>query len=66
VAGKSGWDYEAKLEGNQFLVTTTKMLHGAKRKLNFRGYIIGRRIVMTLTHKDDMPLTGDLVSIWKQ
>ncbi len=66
VVGKAGWEYEAKLEGNQFLVTTRKMLHGTPRKLNFRGYIIGRRVVMTLTHKDDKPLTGDLVSIWKK
>lgn len=66
VSGKSGWQFEGKMEGNQFVITTTKMLHGAPRKLDFRGYVIGRRIVMTLTHKDNMPLTGDLVSIWKK
>lgn len=66
VGTKTGWAYEAKLEGNRILLTTTKMLHGQPRKLDFRGYIIDRRIVMTLTHKDGKPLTGDLVSVWKK
>jgi len=64
IGAKTGWAYEAKLEGNRILLTTTKMLHGQPRKLDFRGYIIDRRIVMTLTHKNGKPLTGDLVSIW--
>lgn len=66
VPGKSGWAYKAELEGNQFLLTTTKMLHGQPRTLRFRGYIIERRIVMTLTHLNGEPLTGDLASLWKK
>ena len=66
VSGKSGWAFDAQLEGNQFLLSTTKMLHGQARRLSFRGYVIERRIVMTLTHKDGRPLTGDFVSIWKK
>jgi hypothetical protein len=66
VGGKAGWEYEAILQGNQFKITTLKMLHGTPRKLVFRGYIIERRVIMTLTHRDDEPLTGDFVSLKKK
>lgn len=66
VSGKSGWACEGKLEGRQFVIATTKMLHGAPRTLHFRGYILNRRIVMTTTQKDGKPVTGDLISIWKK
>jgi len=67
VAGKTGWEFEAKREGNQVLLTTTKMLHGAARTVGFRGYVIGRRLVLTHTTYDGKPVTdGGLVSIWKK
>jgi hypothetical protein len=67
VSGKSGWEFEAKREGNQILLTTTKMLHGAARTIAFRGYVIERRIVLTQTSYNGKPVNdGGLVSIWKK
>lgn len=67
VSGKTGWELEAKQEGNQLVLTTTKMLHGSPRTLGFRGYVIGRRVVLTTTTYNGKPVTdGGLVSIWKK
>lgn len=47
ISGKSGWEFEGKIEGNAVMLTTTKMLHGGSRRLDMKGFVIGRRLILT-------------------
>ena len=47
TGGKSGWVYEGMMEGNAIVLKTIKMLHGNPRTIEFRGFVIGRRLVFT-------------------
>jgi hypothetical protein len=66
VPDKTGWQYEARLEGNQFLLETTKMIHGNPLQVSLRGYVIGRRIIMKITHLDGKPKQSGYISLWKK
>ena len=66
IPGKTGWEYHGKLEGNQMVLVSTKMLHGAQRRIEFRGYVIGDRIVMTVTSINGKRQNGDFISLWKK
>ncbi len=45
TAGKSGWDFEGKLEGNVVVLTSTKIKRGRVRHLALHGFVIDRRLV---------------------
>lgn len=64
VSGKSGWEFEGKIEGNKVMLTTTKMLHGSARRLDLQGYVIGKRLIFT-AHVNGKP-SKDFASTRKQ
>jgi hypothetical protein len=65
---KRGWQFGGKLDGNELTLVSTKMLHGPPNSLMLRGYIVGKRLIMTVTLSNGKPPQKQptLISLWKK
>ena len=52
--------------GPRTRLVTTCMVHCARRNLAMQGYVVGRRLVLTMRTKEGKPASGDFVSVWKR
>jgi hypothetical protein len=42
-------EFEGILQGNRLTITTTKLIQGAARQFTLEGYVVGDRLVATLS-----------------